>query len=74
MMLELTLVRYVSLKFLFGFVNQRFGFSLVVASCGSQSCRFNKTKTLPTPTLNCFHSHGQLTQTCPALAIKTATI
>ena len=73
-MLELTLVRCLIEVPVLGLLTNVLVFHWFVASCGSQPCTFNKTKTLPTPTLNCFHSHGQLTQTCPALAIKTATI
>ena len=66
----------VSLKFLFGLAIKTnvLVFHWFTASCRSQPCRFSKTKTLPTPSLPCFYSHRQLSQTGPALAIKTDAI
>ena len=57
-----------------GLLTSILDFHWFVASCRSQPCRFNNTKTLPTPSSPWFYPHGQLTQTCPALAKKTATI
>ena len=49
-------------------------FQFFIGVWRSQPYRFNTTKTLFVPSLTCFYSYGQLTQTCPALAIKTVVI
>ena len=64
------LCSFVLLKFLFGFVNQRFSFSLVCSFFRSQPCWFSYPRQVHLD----FYSHGQLTQTWPPLVIKTAAI
>ena len=76
-MLELTSVHYVSFKFLFEYVNQLFSFSFhLVCSLGADHDHAGSVipKLLPTPSLTCFLFPRSATQTCPALAIKTAGI
>ena len=61
-------------SFCLAFVNHEacLVFHCYEAYCRLQPCRLSDTKTLATPGLPCFYSHGRLTQTCPA--ILTATI
>ena len=72
-MLVLTLVHKFRWSSCLGFLRSALGFHWFVASCRSQPWRLSDTKTLPTPSLPIFSSHGQLTQACPAFAIKTVT-
>ena len=66
------LAPFVSLKFLFGFVNQRFSFSLALV------CSFLPIATMPKQNPHRVslvfysHDHGKLTpETCLAFSIKT---
>ena len=56
-------------SFCLAFVNHEacLVFHCYEAYCRLQPCRLSDTKTLPTPGLPCFYSHGWLTQTCPAI-------
>lgn len=61
-------------KFLFGFVNQHFSLNYVAdrSRVVSLTPKHSNCVILWSHRV-CFYPHGQLTQTCPRLSLKTAT-